>query len=186
MYIIGESKTQREVVLYDANGKEFELVLVGEAEPIVVDEPKEEEKEMTEEEKVLAEVARLQAELEALKKDSVAPSTKSNGGSNVKKNQKPGKANASRKYVLLDKELKSWGKVPQQQADLAAIMAESMDVGSEWTEEELFDLIVTGAKEYASLRNSKQDPTYLFRYYRGLKNDGKHAGFVARNFLRMV
>ena len=64
-------------------------------------------------------------------------------------------------------------------------MAESMDVGSEWTEEELFDLIVTGAKEYASLRNSTQDPTYLFRYYRGLKNDGKHAGFIARGFLRM-
>ena len=185
MYIIGESKTQHEVVLYDANGKEFELVLVGEAEPIVVDEPKEEVKEMTEEEKVLAEVARLQAELEALKKDDVAPSTKSNGGGNVKKNHKPGKADPDRKYVRLG-EFKSWGKVPQQQADLAAIMSESMDVGSEWTEEELFDLVATGAKEYASLRTSKQDPTYLFRYYRGLKNDGKHAGFIARNFLRMV
>ena len=191
--------------LFGADGKKLELV--GEAVPIVVEEPKKEEevkeqspnelindnehkwngeeKEMTEEEKVLAEVARLQAELEALKKDSVALSAKSNGGSNVKKNQKPGKANASRKYVLLDKELKSWGKVPQQQADLAAIMAESMEVGSEWTEEELFDLITTGAKEYTSLRNSTQDPTYLFRYYRGLKNDGKHAGFVARGFLRM-
>jgi hypothetical protein len=185
MYIIGESSVQKEVILYDASGREFELVLVGEAEPIVVDEPKEEVKEMTEEEKVLAEVARLQAELEALKKGDAPTITKKEGGSNVKKNQKPGKANASRKYVLLDKELKSWGKVPQQQADIAAIMSESMDVGSEWTEEELFDLIVTGAKDYASLRNSKQDPTYLFRYYRGLKNDGKHAGFIARGFLRM-
>lgn len=181
-YIIGEKKVQQEVVLYDANGREFELVLVGEPEPIMVDELK----EMTNEEKVLAEVARLQAELEALKKGDAPTITKKEGGSNVKKNQKPGKANASRKYVLLDKELKSWGKVPQQQADIAAIMSESMDVGSEWTEEELFDLITTSAKEYASLRNSKQDPTYLFRYYRGLKNDGKHAGFVARNFLRMV
>jgi hypothetical protein len=175
---------KQEVVLYDANGREFELVLTGELEPIVVDEPKEEVKEMTEEEKVLAEVERLQAELDALKKDEVAPSTKSNGGSNVKKNQKPGKADATRKYERLG-EFKAWGKVPQQQADLAAIITESVDLGAEWTEEELFDLVSTGAKDYASLRNSKQDATYLFRYYRGLKNDGKHAGFIARNFLRM-
>jgi hypothetical protein len=136
--------------------------------------------EITNNEQAIAMIAELTKQLEELKGGSKV----TNDG--VKKNQKPGKANASRKYVLLDKELKSWGKVPQQQADLAAIMAESMDVGSEWTEEELFDLVATSAKEYASLRNSKQDPTYLFRYYRGLKNDGKHAGFVARNFLRMV
>jgi hypothetical protein len=186
MYIIGESKTQREVVLYDANGKEFELVLVGEAEPIVVDEPKEEVKEMTEEEKVLAEVARLQAELEALKKGDAPTITKKEGGSNVKKNQKPGKANASRKYVLLDKELKSWGKVPQQQADIAKLLGVNMEVGKEYTEAEVFDMLMEKSAEYNSLLDSKQDPTYLFRYYRGLKNNGKHAGFVARNFLRMV
>lgn len=135
--------------------------------------------EITNNEQAIAMIAELTKQLEELKGGSKV----TNDG--VKKNQKPGKANASRKYVLLDKELKSWGKVPQQQADIAAIMSESMDVGSEWTEEELFDLIVTGAKDYASLRNSKQDPTYLFRYYRGLKNDGKRAGFIARGFLRM-
>ena len=135
---------------------------------------------VTSELQTMRRLQQLMKELEELKGGSKV----TNDG--VKKNQKPGKANASRKYVLLDKELKSWGKVPQQQADIAAIMSESMDVGSEWTEEELFDLITTSAKEYASLRNSKQDPTYLFRYYRGLKNDGKHAGFIARNFLRMV
>jgi hypothetical protein len=135
--------------------------------------------EITNNEQAIAMIAELTKQLEELKGGSKV----TNDG--VKKNQKPGKANASRKYVLLDKELKSWGKVPQQQADIAAIMSESMDVGSEWTEEELFDLITTSAKEYASLRNSKQDPTYLFRYYRGLKNDGKHAGLIARNFLRM-
>ena len=129
---------------------------------------------------MIAMIAELTKQLEELKGGSKV----TNDG--VKKNQKPGKANASRKYVLLDKELKSWGKVPQQQADIAKLLGVNMEVGSEWTEEELFDLVATGAKEYASLRNSTQDPTYLFRYYRGLKNDGKYAGFIARNFLRMV
>ena len=182
MYIIGMNDVVKEVVLYDASGREFELI--GQMEPIAVAEPKEEE-EMTEEAKVLAEVVRLQAELDALKNGGASTTVSSKGGSNVKKNQKPGKADPNRKYVRLG-EFKAWGKVPQQQADLAAIMAESMDIGSEWTEEELFDLVATSAREYASLRNSKQDPTYLFRYYRGLKNDGKHAGLIARNFLRMV
>ena len=40
--------------------------------------------------------------------------------------------------------------------------------------------------DYPSLFKSTQDVTYLFRYYRGLKNDGKHAGFIARDFLRMI
>jgi len=103
----------------------------------------------------------------------------------VKKNQKPGKANASRKYVLLDKELKSWGKVPQQQADIAKLLGANMEVGKEYTESEVFDMLMEKSAEYNSLLSSKQDPTYLFRYYRGLKNDGKHAGFIARGFLRM-
>jgi hypothetical protein len=47
-------------------------------------------------------------------------------------------------------------------------------------------MLMEKSAEYNSLLDSKQDPTYLFRYYRGLKNNGKHAGFVARNFLRMV
>ena len=199
MIIIG-TEVKKFDGLFGANGEKLELV--GEATPIVVKEEvveeevldlmeKEEVEEMTEDEKILAEVARLQAELEALKngdkKNGGAPTTtkkEDKGGSNVKKNQKPGKADATRKYERLG-EFKAWGKVPQQQADLAAIITESVDLGAEWTEEELFDLVSTGAKDYASLRNSKQDPTYLFRYYRGLKNDGKHAGFVARGFLRM-
>ena len=104
----------------------------------------------------------------------------------MKKNQKPGKANASRKYVLLDKELKSWGKVPQQQADIARLLGTNMEIGREYTEAEVFDMLMEKSAEYNSLLGSKQDPTYLFRYYRGLKNDGKHAGLIARNFLRMV
>lgn len=195
MYIIGTIEGMNEVELYGADGRVLQLV--GEAVPVVTSEVKE-EVQMTDEEmaamdeeirlkEINAEVARLQKELEMLKSEEkieVASSTEVKEKSNVKKNQKPGKADPNRKYTRIG-ELKTWGKVPQQQADLAAIMAESMDVDAEWTEEELFDLVATSAKEYASLRNSKQDPTYLFRYYRGLKNDGKHAGFIARGFLRM-
>jgi hypothetical protein len=201
MIIIGTVEGMNEVELYGADGRVLQLV--GDAVPVVVSEPKKEEVTMTDEKmatmdeeirlrEINAEVARLTAELEALKseelvapKDEVAPSTEVKEKSNVKKNQKPGKADPNRKYVRVG-EFKTFGKVPQQQADLAAIMVESMDVDAEWTEEELFDLVTTSAKEYASLRNSKQDPTYLFRYYRGLKNDGVHAGFIARGFLRMV
>jgi len=184
MIIIETVEGMNEVELYGADGRVLQLV--GDAVPVVVSEVKEEV--MTEDEKILAEVARLTAELELLKsseKIEVASSTEVKEKSNVKKNQKPGKADPNRKYTRIG-EFKTFGKVPQQQADLAAIMVESMDVDAEWTEEELFDLITSSAKEYASLRNSKQDPTYLFRYYRGLKNDGVHAGFIARGFLRMV
>ena len=95
------------------------------------------------------------------------------------------KPKPDRKYVRLDK-LQTFGKVPRQQADLAAILAESMDVGVEWTEAEVFELIKDSVKEYDSLRNSRMHATYLFAYYRGLKNDGTHAGFIARGFLRQV
>ena len=205
MIIIGTVEGMNEVELYGADGKVLQLV--GDAVPLAVSELKKEEATITDEKmatmdeeirlrEINAEVARLTAELEALKSVEnhlgdlallndaeleALPKEKSN----VKKNQKPGKANADRKYTRIG-EFKTFGKVPQQQADLAAIMVESMDVDAEWTEEELFDLVTTSAKEYASLRNSKQDPTYLFRYYRGLKNDGVHAGFIARGFLRMV
>ena len=227
MPIVGTTDEVREVVLYDASGREYELV--GNAEPVVytyegeevetdrktyeervsvgkahglingeeelvelvfeeVDDTKSEEqikeKEMTEDEKILAEVARLQAELAALKNGGASTTVEVKKESNVKKNQKPGKADPNRKYVRLG-EFKTWGSVPQQQLDLAKILAESMDLGAEWTEEEVFELVKDSAKEHESLRKSKQDPTYLFRYYRGLKNDGKHAGFIARGFLRM-
>ena len=131
-------------------------------------------------EQVIAMIAELTKQLEELKGGSKV----TNDG--VKKNQKPGKANASRKYVLLDKELKSWGKVPQQQADIARLLGTNMEIGREYTEAEVFDMLLDKSVEYNSLLGSKQDPTYLFRYYRGLKNDGKHAGLIARNFLRMV
>lgn len=104
----------------------------------------------------------------------------------VAKNHKPGKPSAGRKYVLLDKVLKNWGKVPQQQADIAKILADNFEVGKEYAEAEVFDVLMDKSSEFVSLANSRQDPTYLFRYYRGLGNDGKHAGLVARDFLRVI
>lgn len=126
---------------------------------------------------IMAEIAKLTAELQALKVGNV---------SKEKKNQKPGKANASRKYVLLNKKMADWGKVPQQQHDLADLLSKGMEVGKEYSEPEVFNMLIDGAGDYPSIYSSVQDPTYLFRYYRGLKNDGKHASFIARNFLRMV
>jgi len=107
-------------------------------------------------------------------------------GGNVKKNQVPGKPQVGRKYVLLSKSLSSWGRVPQQQADLAKVLSNNMEVGKEYSEAEVFDVLQEQAVLYPSVERSVQDPTYLFRYYRGLKNDGKRAGFVARNFIRVI
>lgn len=102
------------------------------------------------------------------------------------KNKRPGKADPTRKYKLLSSSLESWGRIPQQQADIATLLTKNMVVGTAYTEKEVFDIIVDGVGEYPSLYGSTQDPTYLFRYYRGLKNDGKHAGFVSRNFIQEV
>ena len=101
------------------------------------------------------------------------------------KNHVAGKL-SNKKYILLTKTLASWGKVPRQQADLAAILAGNMEVGKEYSEEQVWQILDSNYRQYPSLANSKQHVTYLCRYYRGLKNDHKtHAGFVARGFLRV-
>jgi len=128
---------------------------------------------------IVARIAEATAEIAKLKGGSkVADSTK--------KNKRPGKSNLNRKYVLLSKKMAGWGLVPQQQADIASILAHYMEVGKEYSEAEVFGFMVDGAGEYASIYKSAQDQTYLFRYYRGLKNDQKHAGFIARNFIRQI
>ena len=127
-------------------------------------------------------IERLRKELVALggKLEDVA------GPVGVAKNKRPGKPGTT-KYVLLTKRLASWGRVPQQQADLADILARSFEVGVEIPEAELFVAVTNLAKQYPSLAKSVQDPTYLFRYYRGLDGkDGKHAGFIKRDFLKQV
>ena len=118
----------------------------------------------------------LMNQLEELKK----------GGNTTKKNQQPSKAHAGRKSVLLSKTLESWGRIPQQQLDIATILAANFEVNKEYSESEVFNAITTDASYYNSLANSRQDPTYLFRYYRGLADNGKHAGFIARNFMRVI
>lgn len=79
--------------------------------------------------------------------------------------------------------LNTEGKIPQQQADLSKILVNNMPVGEKFTEAQVFAFLQKDYSDYPSLLNSKQDVTYLFKYYRGLKRDGKHAGFVARDFL---
>lgn len=90
------------------------------------------------------------------------------------------------KYVLLSRSLDSWGKIPQQQADLAKILTSNFEPGVEIPEAELFKALEENKHKFPSLANSRQEVTYLFRYYRGLRLDGKHAGFVARGFLKQV
>lgn len=89
----------------------------------------------------------------------------------------------SRVYVRLS-ELRMDGKVPQQQLDLAEILTIGMEVGKEYPEDQVFKILEAGRDGYKSLRESKQPVTLLFRYYRGLKAEGTHAGFVARDFIQ--
>lgn len=104
----------------------------------------------------------------------------------TKKNQATSKPKEGRKYVLLSKTLESWGKVPQQQRDIADLLSKHMDLKVEYTEKQVFDMLIDHAGDYPSLSTSVQDPTYLFRYYRGLKKDAKYGGYVARNFINQV
>ena len=89
---------------------------------------------------------------------------------------------ASRVYVRLG-ELRTDGKVPQQQFDLAKILSAGMEVDKEYSEDYVFKILEAGRDAYKSLRESKQPVANLFRYYRGLKAEGMHAGFVARDFI---
>jgi hypothetical protein len=129
-------------------------------------------------EEIVARIAEATKQIAELKGERVKDTTK--------KNKRPGKPDANRKYVLLSKKMESWGRVPQQQADIAKILAHYMEVNKEYTEAEVFGFLVDGCGEYESIYKAKQDPTYLFRYYRGLKKDAKHAGFIARNFIQQV
>jgi hypothetical protein len=134
-------------------------------------------------------LAALRAQIEALKgnlPEKFVEKKETTTMTGVPKNHRPGKPQAGRKYVLLSKSLSSWGRIPQQQADLAKTLVGNLEVGKEYGEAEVFDILMEKAVEHASIRGSIQDPTYLFRYYRGLKNDGKRAGFIARNFLRVI
>lgn len=103
----------------------------------------------------------------------------------VAKNRAAGKVTGA-KYKLLTKSLALFGKVPQQQLDLSKLLSARFEVGTEIPESTLFAALIEDAHKYPSIQNSVQDPTYLFRYYRGLKHKGTHAGFIARGFLQQV
>jgi hypothetical protein len=91
-----------------------------------------------------------------------------------------------RTYQLLLEELPLWGKVPQQQRDLAAILLDHMAVGELYSEAEVFGFLTEDAENYTSLRISKMHVTYLLCYYRSFsKKDAVHGSFFKRNFLRM-
>lgn len=150
---------------------------------------KKEEKQVTREE-VLRKIEELKAQLAEVKGDSAVEETRQEVkqmtvDKSVPKNHRTGKVDAGRKYKLLTKKMSMTGNVPQQQADIADLLASRMDVGKEYTEAEVFNFLIDGAGDYKSLYGSKQDPTYLFRYYRGIKKD-KYLGFIARNFLVMI
>lgn len=103
----------------------------------------------------------------------------------IPKNHRPSVAHAGRTYVRKMDRLEGGGNVPQQQADIADILRRGMERGVVYSEEYVFALVIQEAVKYPSLRNSKQFPDYLFRFYRGVKKD-KTIGFVARGFLQQI
>ncbi len=136
--------------------------------------------------KELEEKLALQTRIEELEAQLVKK--EANG---VKKNHQVGKASSTRKYVLLKDKLPTMlgaPNIPQQQADIAKILLSNFKVNEEVSEAALFSAMVDGAGEYESLYTSVQDPTYLFKYYRGLnsKSGKKQAGFVERGFFRVI
>ena len=133
-------------------------------------------------EQLVALAGELEAKLAAL----VAPPEKKSERKEsdmLPKNQRPPKKMNGR-YVLLEKSLRSWGCVPEQQANLAKILSENFEVGKEFSQVELDVVLRREQAKYPQLRRSIQDVMVLFLYYKGLgKRDGKHAGFIARDFL---
>jgi hypothetical protein len=142
-----------------------------------------------EKQKIMDEIAALQAQIAAKKAGQPQPVAQAQTPVQLaegKKNHRAVKAQPGRKYILLAKSLADWGKVPQQQKDLASILASEFAVGAEVEESEVFARVTARAAEYPSLMTSVQHPTYLLVYYRSYdKKDGRHAGFIRRNFLQV-
>jgi hypothetical protein len=146
-------------MLYDYAGRAIEVVAVVDPN-----------------EAILAQIAEAKAKIEELKKEEVK----------VAKNHRPGKVTDS-VWIRLGA-FEEWGKVPQQQKDLATILTNMMQVGVQYSEAAVFAEVTERAKDFPSLSTSDQDATYLLRYYRGLnkKDDPRYAGFIKRNFLQVI
>jgi hypothetical protein len=127
-------------------------------------------------------IDQLQLEIAKTKGGEKIPTTTAS----VPKNHKPSTAHAGRTYVRLTDALGGGGCIPQQQADIANILIRGMEKGAAYTEEYVFGILLEHAAEYVQLRTSKQDATFLFRYYRGLKKPPKHFGYITRGFLRQI
>ena len=172
------------------------------AEPVAeVQEPAAQEPAEPTQAELLAKLRELQAQLAASKAPPNEPKELSDeeaflmvpkpgptlvpAGGKPAKNHVDSKPGTSR-YKLLSKSLASWGKVPAQQAAIADILAKHFEPGVEVPESDLFAKLVECRDNYPSLKQSKQSVTYLFRYYRGLKHEGNHCGFIGRNFLQKV
>ena len=175
-----------EATIIDVTKKSEEeplIQLVGESRPVEV--------EMTNEELLLKKLDEMRAELAELQSQPTAAAPKVETKKeevvkdNTPKNKRRVKADPARKYVRQGV-LKTWGSVPQQQADIAAILQVAMKDDVEYSESDVFDFLEFSRDHFESLRTSKQHVTYLFCYYRGLKNDGKHSGFVGRGFLKQI
>lgn len=152
----------------NSHGQEDKIEESQELDPALVEEtPAPTVQEPTTNDQLLAAMKLLQEQIIKLRK---APKNQVAGT--------PGNKTYARKGNL-----NTEGKIPQQQADLSKILVNNMAVGEKFTEAQVFAFLQKDYSDYPSLLNSKQDVTYLFKYYRGLKRDGKHAGFVARDFL---
>lgn len=104
----------------------------------------------------------------------------------VKKNHRPVNVRGGRTYTRLTQRLADWGNIPAQQKALAEILIKHMELDQEYSESEVFSFLREERDNYDVLAQSKQDVTYLFAYYRGVdKKDGKTAGFIRRNFLKV-
>ena len=137
---------------------------------------------------IQSQLRQVLAELEAIKSARLCEDRQAETpvvATNVAKPRGAGKPDPNRKYVLLSKTLNMFGRVPRQQEELGRLISANFEVGQQIPETELFATIEANAGQYHSLASSRQEPTYLFRYYRGLdKKNGKHLGFVQRGFLK--
>ena len=192
-------------MIYDAFGVKVGLEkveLVGADKPVVVATAKEEVAVKSENERLLEELQWMTAELDRLKAKEVEKGQEVKGAefsamdafypeteniSRAKGAKRSIRPSATRLYLLLSDVLRGGGRIPQQQMDLAAIIVKRFKVGETFSEVELFRTLDAEAVKYPQLVNSTMGATYLFAYYRGLdKRDGKHMGYIRRNFLRIV
>jgi hypothetical protein len=144
-----------------------------------------EELAIEEQQRIMAEIQALRAQIAAKAQPPVKAIRVTEAADGLKKGARPVRPQVGRTYELLTKVLADWGRVPQQQRDLADIVARSFEVGEPFSEAELFAALTAHAAEYPQLAKSTMHVTYLWAYYRSFdKKDGKHASFIRRNFIR--